>query len=454
MGDQRYLARSLNTLGTLEILVEPAAALDKVVRAVELADRVGDLWCATDAGQIAAYGHLAVGHVADGTAWLDRTGDGARRLDNAQLLGWDLAGRGLAALLRGDLTSGEELLDAGLRQAGRTGDPNIVGSLGAWRSMCRAYRGDQAASAEVDAALVAARRSGAGQAERELEVALCVIRTIVGDLDGAEAAFAAAIELLEAFVPAQRGEAPGLRSRRRAAAGPGRRRPGPGRPGPAPGHRGHGRRPSCARARGRHGGPGGSGPFGLAARDGPVLGGAPVHQILEVLDDLGLAQRLEALDVLGVVVGRRGHPLDAVRIWAARDADADRCGLIMSPTNRWALGHRVAIADLLDAGEEATGRAEGSILAIAEVVAYVRRTRGGRKRPAFGWESLTPTESQVVELAASGLSNRLIGEQLFISAGTVKVHLGHVYAKLGLGNRTELAAALAQRADPVTSDPG
>jgi len=103
----------------------------------------------------------------------------------------------------------------------------------------------------------------------------------------------------------------------------------------------------------------------------------------------------------------------------------------------------------VDAEMASAAAAEGASLEVAAAVAYVRRARGERGRPTFGWESLTPTESQVVELAASGLSNRLIGEQLFIKAGTVKVHLGHVYAKLGVANRTELAAARGQRRSPV-----
>jgi DNA-binding NarL/FixJ family response regulator len=51
----------------------------------------------------------------------------------------------------------------------------------------------------------------------------------------------------------------------------------------------------------------------------------------------------------------------------------------------------------------------------------------------------------VVELLVEGLSNPKIGERLFVSAGTVKTHLAHVYAKLGLANRTEVASAYVQR---------
>ncbi|HEV2310246.1 MAG TPA: response regulator transcription factor, partial [Acidimicrobiia bacterium] len=89
--------------------------------------------------------------------------------------------------------------------------------------------------------------------------------------------------------------------------------------------------------------------------------------------------------------------------------------------------------------------AEGQALAMDDAVAYASRARGERKRPSAGWDSLTPTEIEVVRLAARGLTNRAIGEQLFISAGTVKTHLSHVFAKLGISSRSELAAEAVRR---------
>ena len=75
-----------------------------------------------------------------------------------------------------------------------------------------------------------------------------------------------------------------------------------------------------------------------------------------------------------------------------------------------------------------------------EAVAYARRSRGARRRPPGGWASLTPAELGVVRLAAEGHNNPEIGARLFMSHSTVKTHLSHVYAKLGMANRTELAA--------------
>jgi DNA-binding CsgD family transcriptional regulator len=61
------------------------------------------------------------------------------------------------------------------------------------------------------------------------------------------------------------------------------------------------------------------------------------------------------------------------------------------------------------------------------------------------WEGLTPTELEVVRHVADGLTNPEIAERMFIARSTVKTHLLHVYAKLGLRNRAELAAAAAAR---------
>ena len=78
-------------------------------------------------------------------------------------------------------------------------------------------------------------------------------------------------------------------------------------------------------------------------------------------------------------------------------------------------------------------------------VAYARGAEGERKRPSSGWASLTPTENQIVELVCQGLTNPEIGERLFCSPRTVQAHLAHVFAKLGISSRAELAAQAARR---------
>ena len=69
----------------------------------------------------------------------------------------------------------------------------------------------------------------------------------------------------------------------------------------------------------------------------------------------------------------------------------------------------------------------------------------GRRRPTTGWDSLTPTETQVAHLVAEGLSGPDIAQRLHISPRTVQTHVSHALVKLGLGNRLELATATAAR---------
>ncbi|MEU7856175.1 AAA family ATPase [Nonomuraea sp. NPDC049141] len=61
------------------------------------------------------------------------------------------------------------------------------------------------------------------------------------------------------------------------------------------------------------------------------------------------------------------------------------------------------------------------------------------QRPVTGWESLTETERNISLLVADGWTNRQIAEQSFISVHTVAFHLRHVYRKLQINSRVELA---------------
>ncbi|HEY0620715.1 MAG TPA: LuxR C-terminal-related transcriptional regulator [Kribbella sp.] len=63
-------------------------------------------------------------------------------------------------------------------------------------------------------------------------------------------------------------------------------------------------------------------------------------------------------------------------------------------------------------------------------------------RPTFGWASLTDAELRVARLAASGLTNRLIADELSLSRHTVESHLRHAFRKLDIRSRVELTRAV------------
>ena len=76
--------------------------------------------------------------------------------------------------------------------------------------------------------------------------------------------------------------------------------------------------------------------------------------------------------------------------------------------------------------------------------AYALRGRGERKRATSGWGSLTRAELDVVKLVSEGLGNKDVAARLFISPRTVQAHLTHVYTKLGLTSRVQLAQEAAK----------
>jgi DNA-binding NarL/FixJ family response regulator len=60
-------------------------------------------------------------------------------------------------------------------------------------------------------------------------------------------------------------------------------------------------------------------------------------------------------------------------------------------------------------------------------------------------DRLTPQELQIVQMAADGLTNREIGERLYLSHRTVSSHLHRVFPKLGVTSRAALGAVIGAR---------
>jgi predicted ATPase/class 3 adenylate cyclase/DNA-binding CsgD family transcriptional regulator len=173
------------------------------------------------------------------------------------------------------------------------------------------------------------------------------------------------------------------------------------------------------------------------------------HEALDAIADRGFRLELPAvLEALAHVAAGLESLAEAARLLGAATRARDDLGFVTWP------GQREEVAALTTTVRAGLGEApfvaaftQGAQLAPDEAVAWVRRTRGSRKRPSGGWESLTPTELDVVRHAVDGLTNAEIGARMFIAPGTVKVHLGHIYPKLGVRNRAELTRAAAPRLD-------
>lgn len=92
-----------------------------------------------------------------------------------------------------------------------------------------------------------------------------------------------------------------------------------------------------------------------------------------------------------------------------------------------------------------SGSTEGPQLTLDRAVALAQRARGERRRPKMGWKALTPTEIEVAVVVADGRTNKQAGDHLFMSTATVKTHLSHIFDKLGIENRAQLAVAVTLR---------
>ena len=106
-------------------------------------------------------------------------------------------------------------------------------------------------------------------------------------------------------------------------------------------------------------------------------------------------------------------------------------------------GHRTdARAPLRDGYELAR---ECGAQALAEDARHELAASGVRIRRArlTGAESLTPSERRIADMAADGSSNADIAQALFVTVKTVEMHLTHIYRKLQIPGRSELARALA-----------
>jgi predicted ATPase/DNA-binding CsgD family transcriptional regulator len=172
---------------------------------------------------------------------------------------------------------------------------------------------------------------------------------------------------------------------------------------------------------------------------------------------LGIARGMEAFAALAVV---RGDDATAIRLEGAAAALREAAGL----------AHSVAPArldGLLGTAHQRLGpelttqlMAEGGRLSAHDAASYALRSAGPVTRqpaaPAAADDAaaddasasgLTAREQEIAQLIARGLSNRGIGEELFISPATAARHVANIMAKLGLNSRAQIAAWVVSQGD-------
>ena len=446
VGDPAEIGRAIEAFGkNATISSNPAAVRPLQKRARELLRASGEDLLLVTTTQTMAWGHLVCAEYEEGEALLEEVFPIVERMGYPERLWWHWLGMALRPQGRGESERFFELAGRAIEVAREIGDPGTESFTDTYIAVVELAQGRTAqALARLEAGRKRAIAAGAGLALASTELMLAAAEAALGDLDGARTRLevvAAAIAgggLQLGWATAQLadvlrvgGDAAGAEDWARKALEVNERVGTP-----------HGIS-WCKEILGR-----------LAADRGDWRqADALLHEALAPRAErrlrLWLPQTLDAL--AAVAAGLASHE-EATRLLGAAERGRSDLGLV-----RWAPDQprfEALARDLcLEMGEEAFGAAwtEGSRLTIEEAVAWVRRARGSRKRPPSGWESLTPTELEVARHAAAGLTNAEIGQAMFVASGTVKTHLSHIYAKLGLRNRAQLTAEAAGRrlASPV-----
>lgn len=152
-----------------------------------------------------------------------------------------------------------------------------------------------------------------------------------------------------------------------------------------------------------------------------------------VLMDLAMGAGMDGIEAIKAV--RKRSPSQPIVVFTTYDSDAD----IVRAVDAGAMGYLLKDA----APEEIFAAIRGAVQGRSVMSAPVASRLFQQLRNPD--EILTPREAELLSLLTEGLSNRELGQRLFISEATVKTHLAHIYAKLGVDTRAAAIATAIRR---------
>jgi DNA-binding CsgD family transcriptional regulator len=177
---------------------------------------------------------------------------------------------------------------------------------------------------------------------------------------------------------------------------------------------------------------------------GRIDGAAALHPDFPFL-------RASATHARALSLGDSALGLQAAELHQADPRPLVRASVLEDAAGLLPAGREAEAVPLLDAALElyaAAGAERGAARVRGALRARGVRRPSGRPRSSSDWPELTESELAVVRLVARGATNREVAERIYISPYTVNSHLRHVFTKLGIRSRVELARLTAERGTP------
>lgn len=170
-----------------------------------------------------------------------------------------------------------------------------------------------------------------------------------------------------------------------------------------------------------------------AASGEEALALAELHGPAVVMMDLAMGAGMDGIEAIKQL--RQRNSRQAILVFTTYDSDAD----IVRAVDAGAMGYLLKDASPEEIFAAVRGAVQGQSVMSAPVAS--RLFQQLRNPDAI----LTPREAELLSLLTEGLSNRELGQRLFISEATVKTHLAHIYAKLGVETRSAAIATAIRR---------